>query len=640
MNRIITLLAIMLTMPAVGQNVSDYYRIKNVNIPKEIKLEVGGVAFDDKGRLGVSTRRGELWLITNPYNSNPTYKLFGQGMHENLGLAFKDGSFYTAQRSELTRVTDTDGDDIADKYETVYGWDISGNYHEYSFGPKFMPNGDMVLTLNLGWSGGGKSLRKWRGWMIKVTPEGEMIPWATGLRSPAGFGINSAGDIFFAENQGDWVGSGRVTHLEKGDFAGHIAGLKWTGEPNSPLKLEAKYIDDQLGFSIYDYSKIISAIKPPSVWFPHTLMGVSTSDISEIPDDFGPFKGQMLVGDQGHSKVMRMFQEKVNGVYQGACFPFVEGFESGVLRFEWGSRKDVFVGMTSRGWSSTGPKMYGLQRLEWTGRIPFEVKAIRAQPDGFELEFTKAVDRKSAEELMNYEVSEFTYLYHQKYGSPVQELESRIVHKVTVSDNGMKARIYLDRMKNGYIYSFSLPKIKSRGGEKLLHKDAYYTLNEIPEGARMEMSHDHAMMASTEEVVEYKSDKRVTEKPADWEEGEIVNIDMTTVSGLKFDKDFIEVNVGDKVRLTFHNPDDMLHNFVITKPGTIDAVVKEALNLGLKGQQLNYVPISDDVLFHTKLMQPETEESIYFQITERGEYHFVCSYPGHGQVMRGILRVK
>ncbi|MDO6425127.1 hypothetical protein Q4521_21795, partial [Saccharophagus degradans] len=74
--------------------------------------------------------------------------------------------------------------------------------------------------------------------MVKISPDGKFTPYAAGLRSPAGFGINSEGAIFYTENQGDWVGSGRMTHLEYGDFAGHVESLNWTDDPLSPLKLK------------------------------------------------------------------------------------------------------------------------------------------------------------------------------------------------------------------------------------------------------------------------------------------------------------------------------------------------------------------------------------------------------------------
>ena len=173
-----------------------YYQIDKIPIPKDIILEVGGLAFDDTGKLAVCTRRGEVWTIENPLSANPIFKKFATGLHEPLGLAFKNGDFYLNQRGELTRLRDTDKDGKADLYENLYTWELAGNYHEYSYGPVFMPNGDMLVTLNLGWVGRGASLSKWRGWMVKITPDGKLKPYATGMRSPAGFGLNADGDIF------------------------------------------------------------------------------------------------------------------------------------------------------------------------------------------------------------------------------------------------------------------------------------------------------------------------------------------------------------------------------------------------------------------------------------------------------------
>jgi hypothetical protein len=103
----------------------------------------------------------------------------------------------------------------------------------------------MWVSLNLAWVGFGEGkFAKWRGWFVKITPDGKLEPFAGGLRSPAGYSFNDEGDLFYGENQGDWVGSGRVTHLAKGEFAGNPGGLKWAKEPNSPLKLSLEEIQD------------------------------------------------------------------------------------------------------------------------------------------------------------------------------------------------------------------------------------------------------------------------------------------------------------------------------------------------------------------------------------------------------------
>ncbi len=622
---------------SIAAQESDYYKITTVPIPDNIELEVGGVAFNDKGQLAVSTRRGEVWIIEKPYSDKPTYTRFAHGLHEPLGLAYKDGAYYLAQRAELTKLTDTNEDGKADKYETIYNWDLVGNYHEYSYGPVFLPNGNMLVTLNLGWIGRGASLSKWRGWMLEITPDGKMTPIAVGMRSPAGFGLNTNGDIFYTENQGDWVGSGRMTHIEKGDFVGHPEGLKWTKESGSPLKLAMQDIKDTVETTLYEYAQQQSELKPPSVWFPHTLMGISTSDIAVVPNDFGPFAGQLLVGDQGHSKIMRVFQEKVNNTYQGACFGFKEGFSSGLLRFKWSEDNKLYVGMTNRGWASTGKAPYGLQRLEWTGNIPFEMKAIRAQSNGFEIEFTQPVDRKTAANPESYKITDFNYKYHHLYGSPPILQEERTVFKVEVAQDGLKARLYVEGLREGFIYEVKAAGVRNKANKPILHPTAYYTLNYLPDGERME-SHNHDNTAMS--AVDVKSAKRITTMPKEWEDGPDQVIEIGTKAGLKFDTEKITVKAGSKVKLVLNNPDDMTHNLVIVQPNTADAVGQAALELGLKGAEKGYVPEMEAVLAHTNLLLPNSSDTIYFITpTQPGLYQYVCTFPGHAQTMRGILEI-
>ena len=620
---------------------SEYYKIVDVPIPSEVILEVGGLSMTDKDQLGVSTRRGEVWLIDKPMSLNPTYNRYAHGLHESLGLAYKDSGFYLAQRGELTRLEDKNNDGKADVYKTVYSWQLSGNYHDYSYGPKFTENGDMLVTLNLGWEGKGVSLVKWRGWMLKITPEGEMTPIATGLRSPSGFVINDEGDAFYTENQGDWVGSGRMTHLALGDFAGNPAGLRWTDDPKSPLKLKPEDIQKKSGLSLYEYAKVLPNLKAPAIWFPHTILGISTSDIliDNTAGEFGPFEGQWFVGDQGHSKIMRVAMEKVNGVYQGATFPFIEGFSSGILRMIWGSDSNMFIGMTSRGWSSTGKAEYGLQRLVWTGKMPFEIKTIKAENDGFTVEFTKPINKELAVNTSSYKVSTFNYEYHDIYGSDIVDQEGTMIHDAVVSDDGMSVKLNIHGMKLGFIHQLKAAGIMAADGEVLLHNTGYYTLNEVP-GGELKSPQMHKMAKSGNMVYQ---PKRTTEMPLLWPNGPELKIDIGTVPGLKFDFKEITVKRDQRIQMTLNNNDDMLHNFVILKPGAenADIIGQKALELGLDGPDLNFVPDSDLVLFHTGIVQPGTSETIYFKAPRiAGEYWVLCTFPGHSYTMRAKLTVE
>ena len=634
-----------------SQKAEDFYQIMTLPIREDVALEVGGMTFLPNDQLAVCTRHGEVWIISNPYMKNglpPSYRLFAQGLHEALGLNYIKGDLYCTQRSELTRLRDLDGDGVADEYKTIYSWPLSGNYHEYAYGPVLDRDSNMIVNLNLGWIGYGESLSKWHGWMLKITMDGKMKPFATGLRSPAGFGLNDQGDIFYAENQGDWVGSGSITHVEEGDFMGNPAGLIWAGEPGSTVKLRKKDIPDS-GEPKYEVAKRVPGLKTPSVWFPHTILGVSTSGILNYGSmgKMGPFEGQLFVGDQGQSKIMRVYLERVKGVYQGMVFPFREGFNSGILRMNWGSDGSMFVGMTSRGWSSTGPALYGLQRLVWNGKTPFEMRTVQARPDGFEIEFTQPVDEKTARDISSWKISSFTYMYHHEYGSPVINQGGCPIRAIAVSADHMKIRLVVDSMKLGYLHEIRAEGLRSAEQFTLLHNYGYYTLNRFPDGAKMAITAENRVQSSVPEHhhmmdMEKKApvSRHPNKQPADWTKGPDRVITIGTKPGLKFDQETITVKAGDRVKLTFHNNDDMLHNFVIAMPGTADKVGEAALKLGLNGEKQYFVPVMKEVLYHTILLHPKESDTIYFTAPEKpGSYVFICTYPGHYLVMRGIFKV-
>nr|WP_245942207.1 c-type cytochrome [Algoriphagus chordae] len=490
----------------------DFFKIMRVTAPEGTLLEVGGMTMLPNGDLGVATRRGDVFIVENPTSSKPFFRKFASGLHEILGLHYEDGAFYMAQRGELTKLVDTDQDGTADLYETVYAWPISAHYHEYSFGPKVGPDGSFFVSANVAFGDQewwrGESRVPMRGWIMKINRDGTMEPYATGMRSPAGLGM--LGDkLVYTENQGDYMGSGGLWFIDKGDFTGHPAGLAWTGLPNSPLKLTAeefnKVVDPQKipngtgGFkkpeNVIDVPYITMAqakeqlpdLKLPAVWLPHGIQGISNSEPIVIPEGyFGPFEGQVLVGDQGQSKIMRVILEEVNGVMQGASIDFRSGFQSGILRMVWAPDKSLFIGETNRGWGSAGEANEGLQRLVWNHNIPFEMRTVKAQPDGFLIEFTKPVDKASAEDLTSYTVESFTYKYFPVYGSPPVDNKTLKILGVEVAADGMSARIAVEGLREDYVHKLSVNGVRAvEGSFSIVHPDAYYTLHNIPAGAKM-----------------------------------------------------------------------------------------------------------------------------------------------------------
>lgn len=628
-----------------------YWKRTALPLPENVVLEASGILAVPGKRLLVTTRRGEVWWIDGAYADHPQPKLtlFASGLHEPLGIIAAPSprkGYYVAQRQELTRLEDTDGDGRADVFEAVAKIPVSGSYHEYAFGPVLAPNGNVRVTLNVAFGGATQAPAPWRGWMLEITPDGQTIPIASGLRSPCGFLVTSKGEWFVSENQGEWVGSGRVTHISPGDFAGHPAGLAWSRLPGSTVKLRPK---DILDFEepMHEVAKRVPGVKPPAVWLPHTVLGISNAGMIEdvTGGKFGPFAGQFFLADQGQSKIVRLSFERVKGGWQGAAYPFREGFECGIIRLAYGEDGSLFAGETARGWGAVGPKEFGLERLTWSGQTPFEIKEVTAQPDGFMVTFTQPVDRATAEKPENYSISGFTYLYHRAYGSaPVNRLTCP-VRKVVVAADGLSARLAAACLREGYVHEIKATGVRDQRGESLLHPVAYYTLNQIPDGARLIPPDPKEMelcVAPVPVAATANTRKHPTVTPSDWtgSDGD-QTILLGTQPGLKFDPTLLTVKPGARVRLVFRNSDDMLHNWVLCAPGRGQTVGEKAMALGLEGNARNFVPDSEDVLYHTALVLPEGSDTIFFTApTAPGDYDFVCTFPGHSALMKGILRVQ
>ena len=459
---------------------ADYYPIVDIPIPGDIVLEVGGIEVLPGNRIAVSSRRGDIYIVEGAYTDDPDddkWIPWAIGLHEVLGIAWKDGWLYATQRPEVTRMKDEDGDWRADVFETVSSaWGINGDYHEYAFGSRHDKDGNIWVVLCLTGSGGASS--DFRGWCVRVTPDGKMLPTTSGIRSPGGIGQNHLGDMFYCDNQGLWNGTSSIKPLPVGGFVGNPVGNKYYSltdaigdQPAAPKS----------GSRIAIEREKIPQLIPPAAMFPHGKLSNSPTGIAcDTTGKFGPFTNQLFVGEQTMSTVLRVALEKVNGVYQGAAFPFRGKFRSGNVAVRLGSDGSMFVGGTDRGWGARGGKRFALERCHFTGTIPFEVLEMKAKPDGFLITFTQEVDSNSAADIASYQMSAYTYIYQSGYGSPVVDKTTPSITSATVSPDRKSVHLKVDGLVKGNIHELNLPGVKNTKDEPLLHSVGYYTLNEIP----------------------------------------------------------------------------------------------------------------------------------------------------------------
>lgn len=645
-------------------SIGDYYQIETIPYPEGVAMEGTGLVTLPDSRIAVATRRGEIWILQNPYmndGEHPRFRRFAHGLHEPIGLEYKDDAFYLAQRGELTRVRDRSGDGVADSYETIYSWPQSGNHHAYSYGPKKLPDGRMWVTFGLDSPFGGQirtaSHVLWRGWTGFISDEGTFEPIATGLKQGLGFALNADNDMFFVDHDGRWVGSGYLSHIEKGDFLGHPAGLRWKDHPDSPVRMELSHLDmPSTNRPMYEIASEHESWKTPAVWLPHgSEVGQGAQNdilLNNTGGKFGPFENQLFINEHTGLSISRVFLEKIDGTYQGAAFPFISGLLSGPVGQTWGTDGSLFIGMTDRGWTAGGGlEPHGLQRIVWTGEVPFEVKAIRAMPDGFELEFTRPADPDLLNDPSLYSIRSFIYMYRTEYASPIINDEINQIAGVKASDDGKRVRLVVGNLRRHYIHEIRVGSLFDKEGIPLLHNVAYYTLNNIPEGDHLDLSETFRPEPAREEaevVVQPVAEEtgemitgRVTDMPEFWTDGPDVTITLVAIPGLRFDLESFEVPASGRVRLTLENEDDMLHNAVIVAPDAADEVGEAALRIGPGAMQQGYIPDSDKVLFYTGLLDEGESESIYFTAPqEPGSYQFVCTVPGHHILMRGIMYVR
>ena len=474
------------------------YRIENIPRPAELRGGIVGVSFTPTGTLVVTTRYGEVWMRT----AAGAWRCFARGLNEPMGLvAESDRVVYVAHRPELLKISDTDGDGRGETFDALGGqWGMSHNYHEFFFGLRRDAAGNFLGVLANSSSGdklpitpqevrgkldtsallevtGQYSSLPWRGWAVKIAPDGKLTPIASGFRQSNGVGLSPDGDFFVNDNQGDYKPSCGLLHVAQGDFHGHVSSLKW--EPG----FDAKNFTTEQAWKRY---------KSPAVVFPHGPMGVSGGEIlwDTTGGKFGPFAGQVFAGDYTRL-VVRASLQKVAGEWQGVCFPFLgrnetpayttgEKLLAGITRSAFAPDGSLVLGAAG-GW---GAGADGLQRIVWDGQVAPEIRDVKITDRGFALTFTRAMDRATLAKLANFELNRFRYYYQFKYGSPWIDEAKVAVTEVRPSADGLAAELILAELKPGFVYELSVPALRTTDGQPIANPLAYYTANALLNGER------------------------------------------------------------------------------------------------------------------------------------------------------------
>ena len=463
------------------------YTVEQYQLPEGCVLEVGGMDFLSDGRLVVSTRRGQVWIVENPLAEkieDAKVTLFHEGLWEGLGLDVKNDVIHVVQRGELSALEDTDGDGRCDTVTTVTDdWGLSGHYHEFAFGLPRDAEDNWWVGLNVSFGNPewwhGRSIVPYRGWILRVSPNGEVTPWASGLRSPNGIALDSQDRLFVTDNQGDWVASSPIYHIVEGGFYGHPKSLNWT----DPYRAAGKVAHDEIPPAEAALDR-----ESPAVWIPYEWSR-STGNLLEdrTGGKFGIPEGQFVVAELTNGMILRAGFETVQGATQGWVTPLVQKIGS-VNRVIQAPDGTVICGLTNRGWGGL-PPADGLMRVRWNGEPKFEIESMSlvdavddSSPYGFELTFSEPLSDKWMPSDDTVSLVQYDYDYWWEYGSPERHMETLLLASHELSEDRKTLTCRFEMLLPAMCVRLTLEGASSAIGNDLLHPTISYTINQLPSG--------------------------------------------------------------------------------------------------------------------------------------------------------------
>lgn len=481
----------------VAANWTDYYSIERVNIPKNIDPQIGGLTVMLDGRLAITTYNGDL-VIFDPQKNQ--WSTFATGLHTPLGIVQdSDNSFVVMQKPELTRLTDNDGDGKADSYQTLYDdFGMTGNYHEFAFGPAVDSAGNYYIALNVASNYNGifehirgeyselcppqDKMQQWhdfdkwlagfrknvtrmfscvpyRGWVMKITPEGKAEPYAYGFRSPAGLYVDQQDKLWVTDNQGDWIGTSPLHQINSGDFAGHPGAMHWL--PGWKLSHSEITPDD-----------ITELRKPAAALFPQgELANSPTQPLPTISKKlFGLPEGELIIGEMNIDHLIRFLPDETTNTMQGTLIPFISGDEIGIgnYRLEFSPKGTLWVGKIHLNWAGDE----GLLKIDKNNKKMFIVESVKQIESGFEIRFNQKLEAPP----QNIHISRHRYTYHKQYGSEKVDLTVVPTSAITLDKRKRTLTIQLPNLEQGQLYTIDLEGLNDKSGRPLMGHVLRYNL--------------------------------------------------------------------------------------------------------------------------------------------------------------------
>ena len=588
----------------LGPHVIDTLTLPFEN-PWKALVFPGGHDFFANGDAAICTITGDVWTVTgiDEKLERLRWRRFASGLHQPLGLRIVDDKVHVLGRDQITRLHDLNKDGEADFHECV------SNVFETS------PAGhDFITGLERGADGAWFFVSGNQG-LCRLDPASQRVEViATGLRNPDGLAVGPAGEIVSSTQEGEWSPASALVLARKGAHFGY-------GGPRDGRPLH-----------------------PALVYLPRGIDNSTGGQVFVDSDRWGIPRGSLIAFSYGtgtHSLVLR---ETVGGIDQGAVIPLPGEFRSGAHRGRFNPRDGQLYVSGMGGWGTYTPDDGCFQRVRYTG-APFVLPVEwHARENGILLTFSAKLDPAIAGDAKRHFAQMWTYRYGPDYGSPEYSvrwpdspghdpLEVRSAH---VGDDGLTLFLEIPQLRPANQVHL---RVRAIEGKPL---DFFATVHRL--GPPFTSFPGYQPIAKTATPAAPLVSVQQPARANPWKDGPPGRaIQLTAGTALQFVEKSLEARVGERISLTFSNPDVVPHNFVLLKPGSLQRV-GEAINKSIAepgAAAKHYLPDSSDVIVFTDMTNPRESFTINFDApAAKGEYPFLCSFPGHWQVMKGVFVVQ
>ncbi|MBL64615.1 MAG: hypothetical protein CML14_00230, partial [Puniceicoccaceae bacterium] len=311
------------------------------------------------------------------------------------------------------------------------------------------------------------------------------------------------------------------------------------------------------------------------------------------------------------------------------------------------------------GWQSYAREDGSLQRIRWTGGEMLFPESVETRRNGFILRFNESIDPRSLDSKKAF-AAQWNYLHSEAYGSPEYSVRNPgITGHDTVEIRSLHAlkdgkSIFVEIPQLHPVMQFHLHlELKTRDGRPFA-PDLYYSIfhqgeeftdfpgyREIAKESWNDFPHAEESPVDPRLLAQEAQSKIVGDEQV---LSAIERIELDAIAGLQYAQKELRVKAGAKVALTFRNLDpSMPHNVVVVEPDRLSSIGEESMKLAAspKGVDKHYVPEDKGVIALSPVLQSGNSYVIYFRSPRKpGSYPYLCTFPGHWQVMQGKLIVE